>query len=106
MYKILALIIMMPFSQNIFSQSLSKIEKQIITYINLHVSDAEKLLENIVNINSGTLNKEGVKKVGEIFSSEFKKAGFSTEWVLLPDSLNRAGHLVATIKGKKGKKYL
>lgn len=30
--------------------------------------------------------------------------GFSTEWVNLPDSLNRAGHLVATRKGKKGKR--
>ena len=104
MHKILALFILMPLSQPIFSQSLSEIEKQIVNYVNLHVSDAEKLLENVVNINSGTLNKEGVKKVGEIFSTEFKKAGFTTEWVLLPDSLNRAGHLVATRKGEKGKK--
>ena len=104
MYKILALLILMPLSHNIFSQSLSEIEKQIVNFVNLHVSDAEKLLENVVNINSGTLNKEGVKKVGEIISTEFKNAGFTTEWVLLTDSLNRAGHLVATRKGKKGKK--
>jgi glutamate carboxypeptidase len=57
-----------------------------------------------VNINSGTLNKEGVRKVGNLFTQEFNKAGFHTEWVNLPDSLNRAGHLVATRKGNKGKR--
>jgi len=66
--------------------------------------DAEKLLSTAVNINSGTLNKEGVRKVGNLFNNEFLKAGFSTEWVSLPDSLNRAGHLVASKKGKKGKR--
>ncbi len=68
------------------------------------MTDAEKMLSDAVNINSGTLNKAGVRKVGDLFSKEFIKAGFTTQWVDLPDSLNRAGHLVATRKGKKGKK--
>ena len=62
------------------------------------------MLIETVNINSGTLNKEGVKKVGAIFSRELEKAGLHSEWVPLPDSLNRAGHLVAIRNGKKGKK--
>ncbi|MBC3787049.1 glutamate carboxypeptidase [Spirosoma sp. LMG 31448] len=37
-------------------------------------------------------------------SDELDKLGFKTEWITLPDSLNRAGHLVATRQGKKGKK--
>ena len=57
-----------------------------------------------MNINSGTLNKEGVREVGAIFRKEFDDLGFKTEWISLPDSLNRAGHLVAERKGTKGKK--
>jgi glutamate carboxypeptidase len=74
------------------------------------------LLKESVDINSGTLNIEGVKKVGAIFAREFEKANFKTKWVPMPDSLRRAGHLVASIgfnadqnaaaktKTKKGKK--
>ena len=86
------------------AQNLSNTEKKIVSYINTHLPEAEKLLIETVNINSGTLNIAGVKKVGEIFGKELEKAGFTTEWVNLPDSLHRAGHLVATHKGKKGKR--
>lgn len=104
MKKILTVVSALLLTQNIFSQPLSDTEKKIISYINLHIPDAIQLMSDVVNVNSGTLNKAGVKKVGDIFSKEFKKAGFTTEWVNLPDSLNRAGHLVASHKGKKGKK--
>ncbi len=104
MKKILFVVCTLLVSKNIFAQPLSDAEKKIISYVNLHMTETEKLLENVVNINSGTLNKAGVKKVGDVFANEFTKAGFRTEWVTLPDSLNRAGHLVATRKGKKGKK--
>ena len=86
------------------SQYLSQKEKQIIQYIDQHLPDAKRLLIETVNINSGTLNKVGVQKVGTIFSKELEKAGLHSEWVPLPDSLNRAGHLVAMRNGKKGKK--
>ncbi len=62
------------------------------------------LLKEVVNINSGTLNHAGVKAVGEVFKREFDAMGFQTEWVSLPDSLNRAGHFVATRRGTQGKK--
>ena len=104
MRKILLVVLALLIGKTIFAQPLSDNEKKIISYINLHIPDAEKLLTETVNINSGTLNKVGVKKVGELFATEFKKAGFGTEWINLPDSLNRAGHLVASRKGKKGKK--
>jgi glutamate carboxypeptidase len=104
MKKILFAVSALLFTQVIYGQGLSATEKKIAEYINLHINEAEKLLADAVNINSGTLNKAGVRKVGDVFAKEFKSAGFSTEWVNLPDSLNRAGHLVATHKGKKGKK--
>jgi glutamate carboxypeptidase len=86
------------------SQSISPIEKKILDHVKANMPKTEKLLENAVNINSGTLNHEGVRQVGQLFRKEFEALGFTTEWVSLPDSLNRAGHLVAYRKGKKGKK--
>lgn len=104
MSKIPALVLALLLSPSIFSQPLSDTEKKLISHIKLHLPATEKLLEEVVNINSGTLHIAGVKKVGDVFAREFAKAGFQTEWVSLPDSLKRAGHLVATRKGKKGKK--
>ena len=83
---------------------LSSEEKKIIKYINAHFRESEELLIESVNINSGTLNTEGVKKVGAVYRREFDKLGFLTEWVSLPDSLRRAGHLVASRKGTQGKR--
>ena len=86
------------------AQPLSKPETGVITTIRKQMPETEAFLEKVVNINSGTLNKEGVRTIGKLMSDEFDKLGFKTEWVTLPDSLNRAGHLVATRQGKKGKK--
>jgi glutamate carboxypeptidase len=83
---------------------LSKEEKLIIQKIDQQLPQSLQFLEEIVNINSGTLNIEGVKQVGKKLGAEFEKAGFTSTWVSLPDSLKRAGHLVATRKGTKGKK--
>src|SRR5579859_58736 len=79
-------------------------KKKAIDYIDRHMTDAMQLLINSVNINSGTLNIAGVRKVGELYAAELRKLGFTVEWVSEPDSLHRAGHLVATHPGKKGKK--
>ena len=79
-------------------------EKKLIDYVNAHLDPALQLLTNSVNINSGTLNVEGVKKVGALYAAQLEKLGFTIEWVNEPDSLHRAGHLVATHTGKKGKK--
>jgi len=79
-------------------------EKKAMTYVTDHMDATMQLLINSVNINSGTLNIVGVRKVGDLYATELQKLGFTLEWVAEPDSLHRAGHLVATHKGKKGKK--
>lgn len=86
------------------SQALSKNEQQILKNIDADITATMQLLKESVNINSGTFNIEGVKKVGELYGKELKALGFTIEWISLPDSLKRAGHLVAYRKGKKGKK--
>lgn len=86
------------------AQPLTKEEKAILAKIDAQMPETMKLLEDIVNINSGTLNVNGVRKVGELLGKAFQQAGFQTTWISVPDSLRRAGHLVATRKGNKGKK--
>jgi glutamate carboxypeptidase len=102
--SILSLTILLILSAKTFSQNLTPTEAKIIAKINAQLPQTEALLKKIVNINSGTLNIEGVREVGAIFRKEFDDLGFKTEWISLPDSLNRAGHLVAERKGSKGKK--
>lgn len=86
------------------SQALSKAEQQILKNIDADMAATMQLLKESVDINSGTFNVEGVKRVGEMYGKELKALGFTVEWISLPDSLKRAGHLVAYRKGKKGKK--
>jgi glutamate carboxypeptidase len=63
-----------------------------------------ELLKQSANINSGTFNIAGVQKVGELYAKELMALGFAIQWIPMPDSVKRAGHLVAYRKGKKGKK--
>ncbi len=102
--KRLSLFLFLIFSLKIHAQKLTAKEKQIINGINKQMPQTMQLLEQLVNINSGTHNIEGVKNVGIILKKEFDNIGFTTEWISLPDSLKRAGHLVAHTKGKQGKK--
>jgi glutamate carboxypeptidase len=90
--------------QIVSAQPLTKEEKAILARIDAQMPETMKLLEEMVNINSGTLNVTGVRKVGDLLGKAFQQAGFQTTWVSLPDSLRRAGHLVATRKGSKGRK--
>ena len=116
---LLILLILINTNKNIYAQnakaiaSLNKEEQKVMDYIDANMPRTIALLKESVNINSGTLNIAGVKKVGEIFAREFEKANFKTQWISMPDSLRRAGHLVATIgfnndavgkKNTKGKK--
>lgn len=112
MKKLLLLLIIL-ITLKVSAQKLTAKEKQITSEINKQMPQTMQLLEQLVNINSGTHNIEGVKNVGAILKKEFDKIGFTTEWISLPDSLKRAGHLVASVKarpddrvgrGKKGKK--
>ena len=86
------------------AQKLSATERKLIASVQQHMPQTEKLLEQVVNINSGTLNVQGVREVGTVFQKEFDALGFKTEWVAMPVSMQRAGHLVAQHPGKKGKR--
>ena len=64
------------------------------------------MLEKWVNQNSGSLNIEGVTKVGEMLRAELEPLGFAVEWIDMK-AAGRAGHIVARHKGNgRGRKML
>ncbi|MGB2341514.1 MAG: M20/M25/M40 family metallo-hydrolase [Flavobacteriaceae bacterium] len=85
---------------------LDRTEKKITLKVQEYNQESIDFLEKLVNINSGTLNLEGVKKVGMLLEKEFQAIEFDTRWIDMPPKMNRAGHLFASKKGSKGKKLL
>ena len=83
----------------------SAAERTMIATVDAEQARTLALLERAVNQNSGTRNLAGVKAVHEIFAPEFTALGFTVRWVP-QDAVGRAGHLIATHKGKPGLKQL
>ncbi|MBK5213450.1 MAG: M20/M25/M40 family metallo-hydrolase [Flavobacteriaceae bacterium] len=83
----------------------TKMEKSIVKSVDKNLPASIELLKKTVNINSGSLNIEGVRKVGEIYKAELDKLGFTTE-LTSGEEYGRAGHLIAKKEGKKGPKFL
>ena len=102
-YLFLALVFTFKFAE---AQRLSRTEKKIVEKVKAMDEAAIDFLEKVVNINSGTMNLDGVRKVGAEFDTAFQAIGFNTEWIEMPKEMNRAGHLFARIQGNKGKKLL
>jgi len=88
------------------SQTLDANEQAIVAWSEAHVEDAVDLLERLVNINSGTLNQQGVKDVGAVLREELDALGFQTRWIGMPQEMQRAGHLFGKLDGNRGKKIL
>ena len=90
----------------IANAQVSKQEKQLLSIVEKNYEESVGFLENTVNINSGTHNIQGVKKVGMLYKTELDKLGFATRWIEMPNEMKRAGHLYAEIKGNVGKRLL
>lgn len=73
---------------------LNRTEKKLVASVDQHNPQALKLWEDVVNINSGTMNFDGVYKVGQVFRARLDALGFQTRWVD-GKHFNRAGHLIA-----------
>ncbi len=69
-------------------------EIALANWIGDHTGEIEALIERTVNINSGTMNFEGVREVGRIMRAEFDALGFETEWIDMAE-VQRSGHLFA-----------
>src|SRR5947209_11615726 len=75
--------------------SLSQLEQRTVANCDRVIPAERALLRQIVEINSGTKNLEGVRQVGKVLSPKFEALGFQTRWVP-QDEVHRAGHLIAT----------
>lgn len=84
---------------------LSKVEKKLVKHIDEENDASISLLRDVVNINSGTMNFEGVAQVGQVFIEKFKALGMQAAWED-GGAFNRSGHVVARIEGGKGKKIM
>lgn len=86
------------------AQALDTTEQRIRDEVARGNPEAIAFLERAVNINSGTMNVEGVAEVGELFRQAFDAAGFKAQW--LPGAkFARGGHLLAE-RGVRGPKVL
>lgn len=81
-------------------------EQRMADWIDAHAEDAIALLEETVNISSGTMNHAGVRKVGAVMRRELDALGLETEWIELPPEMQRAGHLFGRKMSGSGKKFV
>lgn len=99
-YLILFLLSMTTPLKSPAQDTLSPKEKSIATFVDDRQEDAIAYLERVVNINSGTMNFDGVRAVGQVFDATFTELGFNTWWVD-GEAFERAGHLYAR-RGTQG----
>lgn len=104
--NIFCLLTLSTLTSPVFAQALSPQERAIIETVSNNHEEALDFLEKTVNMNSGTLNLNGVQQVSELYSRELSEIGFAPQWIPMPAETERAGHLFASRKGKKGKRLL
>src|SRR5438874_1534260 len=76
------------------AQNLNPTETKILQAIEAEKQQPVDLLRQLVEINSGTKNLEGVRAVGKVLKSQFESLGFKVGWVPM-DEVQRAGTLMA-----------
>jgi glutamate carboxypeptidase len=87
------------------SAKLSSAETRMVRTVDAEQDRTLAMLEKWVNQNSGSLNIQGVTKVGEMLRAELEPLGFKVEWIDMK-AAGRAGHIVATHQGSSGGKRL
>jgi glutamate carboxypeptidase len=79
---------------------LSPAERRMNAAVDAEQDRTIALLERLVNRNSGSLNLEGVRAVGQMMREELEPLGFHVRWVDMRET-GRAGHIVATHPGRR-----
>jgi glutamate carboxypeptidase len=87
------------------AQRLSSAETRMTATVDAEYERSVALLQRLVDQNSGTMNLPGVAKVGAMMADELRALGFAVTWKPLPQT-GRAGHIIATHKGKAGARRL
>lgn len=93
------------------SPPLTPLEQRMAAAIDAHSAEDQTLLEQIVDINSGTMHLAGVEAVKDVLAPKFEALGFHVRWVPMQSQTARAGDLVAEHlcpqgEGRCGKRML
>ena len=102
---LLCLALLLTVGAQAFAQGPTPTEQRIAAYVDHYLEDAIDLLERTTNINSGTMNFEGVRAVGRVFQAGLDSLGFLSHLVD-QTGVDRAGHLVAFRAGGSSKTVL
>jgi len=86
--------------------TLTSRERRIVAAVEKGMPASLDLLQRSTDIQSATLNLEGVRKNGELLATELRELGFATRWDAMPPEMKRTGHLIAQKKGTRGKRLL
>ncbi|MEX0643946.1 MAG: M20/M25/M40 family metallo-hydrolase [Parvularculaceae bacterium] len=81
-------------------------EEAIAAAVEANAEASLGFLEKVVNINSDTMNPEGVRATGAAFAAAFEEIGFETSWEEMPPEIGRAGHFLAERDGDQGNRLL
>ena len=89
----------------LYGQTLSDHEMEIKDQVTQQQEEEIDTLKQLVNINSGTRNFDGIKKVADQLADELQQLNFETRWVPMTQ-YERAGYLFALHNGGTGKRVL
>ena len=87
------------------AQHLSNTEIAIINAVDANNEDALKFLIDNVNLNSGSMNADGVRDLGMRYVNAYNALGFETDFIDQSE-VNRGGHFIARKKGNSGQRLL
>ena len=82
---------------------LDPVEQRMADWIDAHADEAVALLQEAVDIPSGTMSHDGVRAVGDVYRRELDALGLATEWIDMPPEVDRAGHLFGRKDGTSRK---
>lgn len=106
MSRLLLVLAVAVFTLPAFAASLDANEQRMVEWIDAHAEEAIDLLEETVNISSGTMNHAGVRRVGDVMQRELEELGLQVEWIDLPPEMERAGHLFGRKTTGTGKRFV
>ncbi len=81
---------------------LTQPEQAMVASIDAHNSADQALLQQIVDINSGTMHLAGVEAVKDVLVPKFEALSFTVQWVPMQALTGRAGDLVAEHRCPQG----
>jgi len=86
--------------------ALTESELRIVAHAEAGMPRFAADLKEAVDTSSATEDLEGVARMGAVVVRQLTEIGFDARWVPLPPETGRSGHVVAELKGNRGKRIL